>query len=438
VIIDNESQLNQIRNKDLLVYPIPEDDRLHPDHAKILAYAIYDLEDKQPYIISVSHPEGLYHIQNLDSFTGMLYCAHIHLIQSNGQRRDNMVDYDLAHYLHTNTIYELPTEQTAQHYARAYPKCHKTNTLVSLLKLQERVMNLPRQQQLFAIPNGYDYYNVKLKQSFLKIQANGLHIDKELFTQTFGDTFGLVGERCYTQYNYYTVTGRPSNRFGGINYAALTKDDDTRECFVSRFGEDGILLELDFNAYHPHIIASLIGYDFMGESVYEHFAKLYHNTDNPTADQIEKAKEDTFRQLYGGIRRDYLSIPFFGATEELSKALWNQMQTEGYVKSPISGRMLLKTNYKDLTIHTLFNYFIQMTETELNASVLFKLFEYIQYNSLQSVPVLYTYDSILFDVHVSEFEQVINSMLPDCIDTAKFPIKTKKGINYAKLSFCKN
>ena len=39
----------------------------------------------------------------------------------------------------------------------------------------------------------------------------------------------------YTQYNPYTSTGRPSNRYNGINYAALNKEDGTRDRFVSRF-----------------------------------------------------------------------------------------------------------------------------------------------------------------------------------------------------------
>ena len=40
----------------------------------------------------------------------------------------------------------------------------------------------------------------------------------------------------YTQYNSLTTTSRPSNTFGGINYA-LEKDGGVRDRFVSRFDE---------------------------------------------------------------------------------------------------------------------------------------------------------------------------------------------------------
>ncbi len=39
----------------------------------------------------------------------------------------------------------------------------------------------------------------------------------------------------WTEYHPYTLTSRPSNNFGGINYAALNKDDGSRDRFVSRF-----------------------------------------------------------------------------------------------------------------------------------------------------------------------------------------------------------
>ena len=438
VIIDNESQIQHIIHSDLLVYPIAEDDRLHPNRAKIIAYALYDVDDDASYVVSVNHPEGLYHISDLSMFTGNLYCAHIELIQFNGNRTSNMIDYDLVYYLHTNTIYELPIDNSTQHYTRMYANCHKINSLVSLLKLQDKAKQLYSPKVPLTVPNGYDFYNTRLKQSFLNIQANALHVDATLFQQVFGLTFSQDNNKCYTQYNYYTTTGRPSNRFGGINYAALPKDDDTRDCFVSRFGDEGVLLELDFNAYHPHIIASIIGYNFKKESVYEHFAKMYHNTNNPTTQQLEKAKEDTFRQLYGGIRRDYLTVPFFGATEELSKALWHNMQVDGYVESPISGRKLHYCNYKELSMPTLFNYYIQMLETELNANVLVNVFAYIKDNNLKSVPILYTYDSILFDIHRSELDVITNTIIPLCVDLDKFPIKLKSGKTYKNLCFYEN
>ena len=58
----------------------------------------------------------------------------------------------------------------------------------------------------------------------------------------------------YTQYNMFTTTSRPSNTFGGINYAALPKDGDVRKRFISRF-DGGKLYQLDFDGYHIRLIA---------------------------------------------------------------------------------------------------------------------------------------------------------------------------------------
>ena len=153
------------------------------------------------------------------------------------------------------------------------------------------------------------YYD-KLQQLFYKIESSGLQVDKNYFTTLYGTPINLIGDKVYTKYNFFTSTGRPSNRFGGINFAALNKQDDTRKCFVSRY-EDGQLLEVDFKAYHPHIIAHLCDYDFGNENVYEHLAKYYFDTLTPTKEQTTKAKEFTFNQMYGGINKKYLDIEFF-------------------------------------------------------------------------------------------------------------------------------
>ena len=63
----------------------------------------------------------------------------------------------------------------------------------------------------------------------------------------------------YSRFNYED-TVYISNKFGGVNYAALNKEDGCRESFVSRF-EQGSLLEMDFDAYHPRLIADIIGYE---------------------------------------------------------------------------------------------------------------------------------------------------------------------------------
>ena len=432
MVIDNSEQLIELKDRDVFLHPIPVDDRLHPSCTGIIAFGIVELETSKSYIVSVSHPEGLFHVSNLSFITGTVYTINRALLIANGYDIQGY-DVEMMSYLRTNKGFEIESHNLASHYNRTLSKMQKINALVDLVKLEEQTLNLYNKHFQPTLPDGLDFYSETLKRSLISIQSNGVQINPKLFEQTFGKTFAQQGDKCYTQYNFYTTTGRPSNRFGGINFAALPKEDDTRSCFVSRF-ENGTLLELDFNSYHPRLIADIIGYNFGAEDAYYHLAKKYHNTETPTPTQVAKAKEDTFRQLYGGIKKEYLDIPFFAATDLFSKQIWRHMIMHGYVDSLISGRRLLMSNYQDINEYTLFNYYIQMYETEKNAIVLKSILEYLQTYLLKSVPILYTYDSILFDVHPDEFDTIVKGMIPNCIDTDAFPIKFKKGLDYKNMT----
>ena len=434
MVIDNAQQLTVLNGRDVFLHPIPLDDRLHPSCTSIIAFGIVDIQTSESYILSVSHPEGLYHASDLSFLTEKVYTTNKALLIANGYDIDSY-DIEMMSYLRTNRGFEIESHTLTTHYNRTLSKMQKINALVDLVKLEEQTTNLYHKHFKPITPDGLDFYSNTLKRSLVAIQSNGLQIDPILFEENFGNTFSQRGDKCYTQYNFYTTTGRPSNRFGGINFAALPKEDETRACFISRF-EGGELLELDFNSYHPRLIADIIGYNFGTEDAYHHLAKKYHNTDTPTTAQVTKAKEDTFRQLYGGIKREYLDIPFFAATDEFSKEIWRHMIKHGYVDSLISGRRLLMSNYQDINEYTLFNYYIQMYETEKNAIVLKNILEYLQTYLLKSVPILYTYDSILFDVHPDEMQTIIDHLIPCCIDTDAFPVKLKRGLNYKNMTLC--
>jgi hypothetical protein len=107
------------------------------------------------------------------------------------------------------------------------------------------------------------------------------------------------------------------------------------------------------------------------------------------------------------------------------------MEDEDYIESPISGRRLVMANYQDITVYTLFNYFIQMYETESNVIVLTKIHELLE--DKETKPILYTYDSILFEVKNQELDFLLETVIPKAIDIEKFPVKIKKGNSYGSL-----
>ena len=222
----------------------------------------------------------------------------------------------------------------------------------------------------------------------------------------------------YTQYNMFTTTSRPSNTFGGINYAALPKDGDVRKRFISRF-EGGKLYQLDFDGYHIRLIAKLIGVDIpLDIKAHKWLADQY-------GADLKDAKAITFRQLYGGVQDDYKHIPFFSKTSEYIESLWNEFLRNRLTFTPIMSR---KIEINDsLNKNKLFNYILQAVETERNILILDKLSNMRQ--DRKSLPILYTYDSILFDVDPSDGDEYILE-IKKVMESDGFPTDVEIGDNY--------
>lgn len=222
----------------------------------------------------------------------------------------------------------------------------------------------------------------------------------------------------YTQYNMFTTTSRPSNTFGGINYAALPKDGDVRKRFISRF-EGGKLYQLDFDGYHIRLIAKLIGVDIpLDIKAHKWLADQY-------GADLKDAKAITFRQLYGGVQDEYKHIPFFSKTSEYIESLWNEFLRNRLTFTPIMSRKI--EIIESLNKNKLFNYILQAVETERNILILDKLSNMRQ--DKKSLPILYTYDSILFDVDPSDGDEYILE-IKKVMESDGFPTDVEIGDNY--------
>tara|TARA_B100000035_G_C20998032_1_gene553444 strand:+ start:403 stop:1557 length:1155 start_codon:yes stop_codon:yes gene_type:complete len=221
----------------------------------------------------------------------------------------------------------------------------------------------------------------------------------------------------YTRYNPLTITSRPSNTFKGTNYAALKKDDGVRSRFVSRF-ENGNLYQLDFDGYHIRLIAKLIGVDIpLDVKAHEWLANQYGK-------DISQAKTITFRQLYGGVEDEYYHIPFFKKTSDYINSLWLDFLRNREVVTPILQRKIKFD--ESLNKNKLFNYVLQALETERNILILDKLSK-IGLNQ-KSIPILYTYDSILFDVDEGEDKYIRE--VKKIMEKDGFPTQLEIGKDY--------
>ena len=253
------------------------------------------------------------------------------------------------------------------------------------------------------------------------LERSGINVDREKFFDRWPDNSKHIklhpqGDVVYTEYNPYTITSRPSNRHLGINYGALNKSDGSRDVFVPRKGK--MFLQFDYDAYHVRIIGKLIKYKLPDTSVHQWLADQY-------GCDYGESKGRTFRILYGGVSDEDRKIPFFDKVDKFISKMQNQAVRNGYIQTP-KGRKIPLSWIEKPNAQKLFNYILQATETEFNIEVLNKLKE-----KGLPLPILYTYDSFLFEFDDSEVETI--KKIKSVLESYGFPVKADWGKNYGKV-----
>jgi len=249
------------------------------------------------------------------------------------------------------------------------------------------------------------------------IERMGIRVDTEKFIDRWPNhqKHILLGN-VFTEYNPYTITSRPSNRHGGVNFSALNKKDGSRESFVPRDGK--LFLQFDYDAYHVRIIAKLIKYKLPDTSVHQWLADQYGCS-------YDESKGRTFRILYGGVSDEDRKIPFFDKVDTFIRKMQEESIKNGYIQTP-KGRKIPLGWIEQPNGQKFFNYLLQATETEFNIEVLNKL------KKLQlPLPILYTYDSFLFEFDDSEVETI--KLVKSVLESYGFPIKADWGSDYSKV-----
>ena len=320
----------------------------------------------------------------------------------------NLIDVSLA-----SPEYEMETTTAHQILSQRAKNKLDINKIVPIVKHYETCeKNYNNLKQHFNAPVN-EFYNSRVPLVFNSIERNGLRVQRELFKEHFNQDWG---NKVYTQYNYRTTTTRPSNRFGGVNFAALNKENGTRKTFIP---ENDRLVEIDISAYHPTLASSLIHYNFGDDDIHRSFARLY-NVD------YKKAKELTFKQLYGGVFKQYQHLEFFQKIQTYINEIWNQFQNEGFIECPISKYRFERDKLDNMNPQKLFNYLLQNLETATNVCILWEIIKLLK--NRKTKLILYTYDAFLLDVHKEE-KEVIKTIFK-VFDKHKLKIKIKHGNNY--------
>ena len=140
----------------------------------------------------------------------------------------------------------------------------------------------------------------------------------------------------------------------------------------------------------------------------------------------QKAKELTFKQLYGGVFDNYKNLEFFSKIEKFVKNTWKIFENEGYIECPISDFVYSKESLENMNPQKLFNYILQNMETSQNVLVLWDMFGILK--NAKTKLVLYTYDSFLFDFDENEAE--VLKQIRNIFEKYKLNTKESEGYDY--------
>ena len=405
IIVNTQKLFNQlkqhIQTKPFVLLQIYSDVNAHPQENRVSCYYV-DFQDEQ-YIVPIHHTE------KYQDEIQMIETEQTIFVQDLKQYHHNTLvfgkdirDMNWSYYLQHNKPYDSEQHLTSahHHYNRLHHDKKNINDLIPLVKHLEYFE--PISKQLYQ---QYEQHDQTLLENLYQIERNGIKTYEKI---------------VYSEYNPYTSTGRPSNRFGGMNFAALNKSDGSRKQFISRFN-NGVLVEMDFDAYHLRLIGEIIGYKFPKGSVHEHMAKLYGLP-------YDEAKALSFKYLYGGITDEVSDNPFFSKVNDYIKLLWDDYKTNNFVQSYIYNRKIYGKNLQDMNPNKLFNYMIQLMETENNIKILNELQPKLQ--QYESKLILYNYDAFLFDFNPKEGLEFLNIVKQTIESDGEYPVKISKGVNY--------
>tara|TARA_B100000497_G_scaffold51974_1_gene59799 strand:+ start:48 stop:1310 length:1263 start_codon:yes stop_codon:yes gene_type:complete len=389
-LIENQNQLEELYSSDLeeaFIEIIPYSNGIHPVENQICAVYIRPLNSTKGYIASISHSETL-----------SLNIREVKRLISKFKRIYVRDKKEFLHYFILQNLYDITLQQPT--YIPEYTQTHSwfynkykdkkdINRIIPIVKHYEYC-----EKTFNNLKNRIDepineFYNNKATVVFNAIERSGIQVDREKFESRF---HLLDSNTVYSQFNFKTLTTRPSNRFKGVNYAAINKTNGDRQCFIP---SNDLLFELDISAYHPTLLANLIGYDFCGRDIHQAFAEMYQV-------DYKKAKELTFKQLYGGVFDQYKDLEFFKKVQVYTDDLWARFQNEGFVECPVSKHIYKNDVLEDMKPQKLLSYVLQNLETATNVRILWEIFKVLRGKNTKLI--LYTYDSFLFDLDNSERE----------------------------------
>ena len=309
-----------------------------------------------------------------------------------------------------NRFYNLKQINTVIPIYKHLEYCNKVTVLIEKLWKNKDKINF----------DDYLLYNREAILAYYSIERKGVKVSDDV-CDIFDNRVKkhISDNRLYSDYFLNTTTGRPSNSFGSVNFAALNKKQTN--AFIS---ENDTFIEYDYDSYHLRIIADLVGYKFPEGSVHEYLAGWY-------GVDYDESKGITFKILYGGISDDIANkVPFFKKVRKFISLQWQLFNQQKYVQSYIYNRRIASKNLEGMNANKVFNYLIQAHETELNIKTIIELQRYLL--DKKTDLVLYGYDSFLFDFSKQDGEHILYNV-NKILERNGHPVKLKQGYNYQEM-----
>ena len=331
----------------------------------------------------------------------------------------NIKDVQTYLFFDQNKIYDFQSklEPLTNFYYRLGIRDDLGSSL-PIMKWGELLNGIVNEWELY---DTFDWIDNTMIPLLSDIERSGIGVDREKFLDRWPQNLKHIypheqGDVVYTEYNPYTITSRPSNRHGGVNFAALNKNDGSRESFIPPDGS--LFLQFDYDAYHVRLIGKLIKYKLPDTSVHQWLADQYGCS-------YDESKGRTFKILYGGVTDEDRKIPFFDKVDKFIMKFHEESVRNGYITTP-KGRKIALGWIEQPNAQKFFNYLLQATETEFNIEVMNKLRK-----SKLPLPILYTYDSFLFEFDNSEVETI--KEVKSVLESYGFPVKADWGKNYGEI-----
>jgi hypothetical protein len=423
-IIERLDQLEKLGDfEDCFVSFIPKNDNFHPALTELSLVYVRDFNQSKGYMLCIDHNESFgLDIKDVKwwllSRTKKIWVADKKKALYYFYQPQKLFDVNFILY----PVYKAMTN-CSEFYYNQNPALPNINCLIPISKHYEECEKLfdkvAHTITSFKPNDQFIFNNDYTTNVFYQLESNGIKLNKSCFIDYYQSKiphpeFNLSRGKIYTRYNLCTTTSRPSNTFNGVNFAALNKDDGERMCYKP---ENDMFIEMDFQGYHPRLIGEMVEWHFpKDKNTYELLGQLLN------VDQ-QKAKELTFKQLYGGVWSEYQHKPFFKDVNMFIDDMWETYQYGGVYETDNK----IFPSETEITPAKLFNYVIQSKETSTNVKLLKSVLDYLK--GKKTKIVLYTYDAFLFD-----YSKEDGDILQDIVDMLGYPVTIKQGNTYHGLT----